>query len=116
MERSVRRREEIKRGKFTVESVDGVNYKLYSHQFDMHCTLTIFFYRIEKASEGDVLEIPDYMLKIEEGRQSFSNRLLQFCEPNDKMAIPKNFNIELDYAYITYKKTGERILIQRCYG
>lgn len=112
----LRRDKEVERGKFTVKSVDGNRYELYSQRYDLSYALKIYFYGIEKASEGDVLEIPDYMLKADEDKALFSNRLLQFCEPNDRMAIPIDFNIELDYAYITYKKTGLRVLMQRCYG
>ena len=110
------RDKEVKRSKFTVKTTCGCHYELYSHQYELNYAVTIFFYGIEKAGEGDVLEFPDYMLKSDKKRPLFSNRLLQFCEPNDRMAIPKDFNIELDYAYITYKKTDERKLIQRCYG
>ena len=106
----------IKRGKFTVKSVNKNQYELYSHEYDLSYALTIHFYGIEKATVGDTLELPNCMLIVDEGRPLFSNRLLQFCEPNDIMAIPKDFNIELDYAYITYKETGKKVLVQRCYG
>ena len=117
MEKSlVRIGEEIKRSKFTVKTVNGSRYELYSHEYNLNYDVTIYFYGIEKATVGDTLELPNCMLIVDEGRPLFSNGLLQFCEPNDRMAIPKDFNIELDYAYITYKKTGEKVLIQRCYG
>ena len=112
----VRRGEEVKRSKFTVKTVDGNRYELYSHEYDLSYALKIYFYGIEKLNVGDEIELPNCMLIVDEGRPLFSNRLLQFCEPNDRMAIPIDFNIELDYAYITYKKTGLRVLIQRCYG
>ena len=106
----------IKRGKFTVKSVFMNRYELYSHEYDLNYAITIYFYGVEKVSCGDILELPDYMLIEDENKPLFSNRLLQFCEPNDIMAIPKDFNIELDYAYITYKETGKKVLVQRCYG
>ncbi|MBR2024551.1 MAG: hypothetical protein IKA02_01940 [Clostridia bacterium] len=116
MKKPIRRGEEVQRSKFTVKTVNDGRYELYSHEYDINYVVTIRFYGIIKLSVGDVIELPDYMLKDGENRPLFSNRLLQFCEVNDRMAIPKKFNVELDYAYVTYKDTDERTLIQRCYG
>lgn len=113
---SLRRGEEVKRSKFAVKTVIGSRYELYSHEYNLNYKVTIYFYDIEKLNVGDEIELPDCMLIEDTKRPLFSNRLLQFCEPDDRMAIPKGFNIELDYAYITYQKTGEKVLIQRCYG
>ena len=117
MEKPVLRRDkEVERGKFTVKSAQGNRYVIYSHEYDRDYELTINFIKIKKPEANDELELPDCMLKSSDNRPMFTNRLLQFCEPNDRMAIPQNFNIQLDYAYITYKSTGKTELIQRCYG
>lgn len=110
------RGKEVERSDFTVKTACGSHYELYSRKYDLNYGVTIFFYGVEKVSVGDIIELPDYMLKMSENRRLFSNRQLQFCEPNDRISIPKDFNVELDYAYITYQKTGERKLVQRCYG
>lgn len=109
-------RKEVERSKFEVTEVTDRNYTLFSEKYQKSWQVKINIYGVTKFQVGDVLELPDEMTIYNSGHDVLTERLLQFCLPNDNMSIPKGFNIELDYAYVTYKDTNERILIQRCYG
>lgn len=78
--------------------------------------LILEFYSIEKPSVGDVLELPDSMLYFFENGMVMRNHQLYFGLPEETPTGPEGFNIQEDYAFITYTKTNDRVLMQRYYG
>lgn len=108
----------VERSIFTVERVEEFDrYVLFSSKYQRNYEVNIYLYDNVKCPEaGDILELPDCMLRMDEGYVVFSNKQLQFGLPNDNIAIPAGFNIEDDYAYITYRKDNKRELVQRLYG
>ena len=111
----IRRGQEVERSAFEIISKEDRNYTLFSEKYKKEYQVKIYTYGIE-LNVSDIIEMPDEMTICDKGHSVLTERLIQFCEPNNNMSIPKDFNIELDYAYVTYKSTGEKILVQRCYG
>ncbi len=101
-----------------VEKKDFGRYVLLSEKYKKRFELHINWLENDslEPAVGDELELPDSMLYEDIGRPIFSNHVLSFGLPYDDVAFPESFNIEEDYAYLTYKRTSKRILIQRFYG
>ena len=64
---------------------------------------------LEEPDLGDIFELPDRMLCYDFGKPMFSIHELSFDHPYCEDEAE-------EFAYITYKKTNKRFLIQRTYG
>ena len=111
-------RSPIARSQFVFTAKDEYGYYvLFSEKYGKRFKTGMDFYDGLAAPEvGDIIELPDCMLYEYAGRPMFSVHELYFGLPNKDVAVPQQFNIEEDYAYITYKKTNRRLLLQRFYG
>ena len=108
---------EIERIRFVVTDVQPHGgYTLYSEEYDQRIKMTIEFYEIDKPTKGAVLELTDRMLRVEDGRSLFSNKMLCFGLPSDRIKVPEGFDVREDYAYLYYPGYEEKICLQRLYG
>ena len=89
---------------------------LFSKKHRRIITITCEFFDVEKPNVYDVLELPDSMLCYDINGRIIDNDMLCLGIPDEKAPIPKDFNIEEDYAYLIYTKTNKRVLLQRYYG
>ena len=109
--------DEIERSRYIVMDVHPHGkYELYSEKYDERIEMTLAFYGVDKPTKGAVLELTDGMLRVEEGRPLFSNKMLCFGLPSDGIRIPAGFDVREDYAYLHYQEGEEGILLQRLYG
>ena len=92
------------------------SYRLFSEKYDRAISMVIAFIGVGAPDVGARIEMPDGMLRMEEGAALFTCRFLSFAKPSEKHTIPEGFDIEEDYAYITYRDGEERVLLQRVYG
>lgn len=106
----------VGRSYFEVLKSDSGVYELYSAKFARNFDLTISFIEVKELEEGDLIEMPDSMIFYEEGGRRFVNHQLNFGMPDSTVAIPKGFDIEEDYAYISYNKDSSKVKVQRLYG
>lgn len=102
--------------KIKVVEIKEHTYVLCSLEYNKMFEMIILFYSVKELSVGDVLELPYNMLRMDEGYPLFSNHMLCFGKPDEKIAIPKDFDIRQDYAYLTYAETKKKIMVQRYYG
>ena len=108
---------DVERSDFIIEeTAEYENFVLLSLKYQRRVEMSLGFIGIDKPNKGDILSLPDSMLREEDGSPLFSNYMLSFGKPDKKIAIPKGFNIEQDYAYIYYRADKKRILVQRYYG
>ena len=106
----------VERSDFRIVACGEFNkFTLFSVKYDREFSMTISFIGVDKPTQGDVLELPDGMLRVDCDRSLFSNKQLCFGAPNAKLTIPEGFDIEEDYAYL---RSGDhkRVLLQRYYG
>jgi len=102
--------------KVEVKKIKKDSYVLFSLEYSKEFEMKILFYSVKELSVGDILELPYCMLRMDESHPLFTNSFLCLGKPNKKMAIPKDFDINEDYAYVTYAKTNKKVKLQRYYG
>jgi ACT domain-containing protein len=70
--------QDIERSIYTVTEKGRCGaYTLYSEKYEREYSVKIKFYNVDKAEVGDILELPDYMTIMDQGKPMFSNKLLQ---------------------------------------
>ena len=110
----------VERSIFIVTKIKEYNcYAMFSEKYNRSFEVGINWLaedKLKRPDVGDLFELPDCMLYEDTGRPIFSIQELSFGLPGDNVALPKDFNIEEDYAYLTYKLSKERVLLQRYYG
>lgn len=107
----------VDRSNFIItEKKEYNHYSLFSEKYNESFEVNFnFLDNVDRPEIDDILELPDCMLYEDIGRPMFSIHELSFGIPCDRVAIPDGFNIEEDYAYLTYKKKNKRLLLQRYY-
>ena len=106
----------VRRNYIVSEILNHNAYKIVSLDENESFQLVLQFYSIKKPTVGDVLELPDSMLRYEENGKIVMNRMLAFGLPDKTLPLPEGFNVQEDYAFIVYAESNERIMMQRYYG